>query len=121
MRRRISQRVALGSYLGLIALTTAWSAWLAPSTHFAISLVLVVAVFPLLLPLRGVLHGRVRTHLWAAYLVLLYFIHGVGVAYADPAERWLGLAEIALSLGFFFSASLYARWSAGERNEGPDP
>lgn len=112
MRRRIGQTLALGSYLGLVALMTAWCTWLAPSAHFPVSLVLVITVFPLLLPLRGVLHGRIRAHLWATYLILLYFIHGVGVAYADTAERWLGLAEIVLSLTFFFSASLYARWSA---------
>jgi uncharacterized membrane protein len=121
MKRRLSQAAALASYLGLIGLLTVWNVWLAPSAALPISLVLVVAVFPLLLPLRGVLHGRVRTHLWAAYLILLYFIHGVGVAYADPAERWLGLLEIALSLTFFFSASFYARWSASGPTQGADP
>ena len=55
---------------------------------------------------------RRRSPLWAAFVSLLYFIHGVGEAVANPDQRWLGLTEIGLSLLLFFAASLYARWGA---------
>ena len=112
VKRRLARALALTGYFGLLGLMTAWLAWIAPSARFPVSLVLVIAVFPLLLPLRGLLHGRPRAHAWAAFLSLPYFVHGVGEAYAGTGERWLALLEVALSLGLFFGASLYVRWSA---------
>ena len=109
---RLAHWLALGGHLGLLILTLAWHAWLAPSPYFPVSLVILVLVAPLLVPLRGLLSGRPRSHLWAAFLSLLYFIHGVGEAVANPAQRGLALAEIGLSLTLFFSATLYARWAA---------
>ena len=35
----------------------------------------------LLLPLRGILHGRPYTHAWTGYLCMLYFSHGTVEAY----------------------------------------
>jgi len=112
MKLHVTRALTLGSYFGLLALVTAWAAWISPSRYFPVALTLIVLAFPLLLPLRGLLHGRARAHIWAAFLSLLYFIHGVGKAYADPDERWLGLAEVGLSLGLVIGASLYVRWSA---------
>jgi len=104
--------LTLGGHLGLLILNLAWHAWLAPSVYFPVSLVVMVTAAPLLLPLPGLLQGRPRSHLWAAFLSLLYFTHGVGEAVANPEQRWLGIAEIALSLILFFAATLYARWTA---------
>lgn len=115
MRLALARWLSLAGVLGLIALSLAWHAWLAPPRYFPISLVILVTTVPLLLPLRGVLHERPRSHLWAAFASLLYFTHGVGEAVANPAQRWLGLAEIGLSLVLFLAASLYARWGAEAR------
>jgi uncharacterized membrane protein len=112
VRQRLARALALSGYFGLLALMTAWLAWIAPSAHLPVSLALVLAVFPLLLPLRGLLHGRPRAHIWAAFLSLAYFVHGVGEAFAGTDERWLGAVEVALSLALFFGASLYVRWHA---------
>lgn len=97
------------SYLCLIFFITAWVTVLAPPQVFPIALVLITCVAPLLLPLRGVLHGRDKPVNWAAYLSLLYFIHGVMEAVANPPTRLLGITEIIISLTVFFSASLYIR------------
>lgn len=97
------------SYLSLIAFITAWITVLSPPQTFPIALVLIVCVVPLLLPLRGVLHGRDKPVNWAAYLSLLYFIHGTTEAFANPDTRLLGIAEIIISLTVFFTASLYIR------------
>jgi uncharacterized membrane protein len=97
------------SYLGLIAFITAWITVLSPPQTFPIALVLITCVVPLLLPLMGVLHGREKPVNWAAYLSLLYFIHGITEAYASPATRMLGVIEIIIGLTVFCSASLYIR------------
>ncbi|ORU91068.1 MAG: hypothetical protein A6F72_00680 [Cycloclasticus sp. symbiont of Poecilosclerida sp. N] len=97
------------SYLTLIAFITAWITLLSPPETFPIALVLIICVVPLLLPLMGVLQGRDKPVNWAAYLSLLYFIHGAVEAFASPATRLLGIIEIIISLTVFFSASLYIR------------
>ncbi len=105
-------RLVLASYFALLLLTVVWHTWLFPSVYFPVSLVLIVTALPLLLPLRGLLHGRPRSHIWAALLSLLYFTHGVGEAFASPQQRWLGLLEILLSLTLVLSASFYVRQQA---------
>ncbi|MBL4783655.1 MAG: DUF2069 domain-containing protein [Porticoccaceae bacterium] len=97
------------SYLCLIAFVTAWITLLAPPQTFPIAMVLIVCVVPLLLPLMGVLNGRDKPVNWAAYLSLLYFIHGITEAFASPETRVLGVIEIIISLTVFCSASLYIR------------
>jgi len=97
------------SYLALIAWMTAWITLLSPPQSFPVALLLIIFVVPLLLPLMGVLHGRDKPVNWAAYLSLLYFIHGITEAFANPATRYLGLVEIILSLTVFFTGSLYIR------------
>jgi uncharacterized membrane protein len=114
MRVRLSRILTLVCYFGLLALVTAWTTWLSPSPYFPVALTLIVLAFPLLLPLRGLLHGRARAHIWAAFLSLLYFIHGIGEAFVSPSTRSLGLAEVGLSLGLVLGASLYVRWSASQ-------
>ena len=95
------------SYFALIGFITAWATILAPPTSFPISLILITCVLPLFLPLRGVLHGKEKPINWAAYLSLLYFIHGTMEAVADPTTRLLGLIEVIISLSVFLNASLY--------------
>jgi len=97
------------SYLSLIGFITAWITVLAPPQTFPIGLMLIACVVPLLLPLMGVLHGRDKPVNWAAYLSLLYFIHGVSEVFASAPTRLLGIVEIIISLTVFFSASLYIR------------
>ena len=114
MKQRAARVLTLTTYCVLLLLVLAWHAWLFPPVHLPVSLVLLIVTAPLLVPLRGLLQGRVRSHLWMAFLSLPYFVHGVGEAMANPMERWLGLAEIASSLLLFFSATLYARWTGAQ-------
>ena len=107
------QPIALAGYFALLTLTVVWHAWLFPSAYFPVSLVLIVMGLPLLLPLRGLLHGRPRSYIWASFLAMLYFVHGVGEAIANPQQRWLGFLEILFSLTLIISASLYVRQSGG--------
>jgi len=99
----------LTSYFSLIFFITAWITLLDPPQTFPIALLLICCVVPLLLPMMGVLNGKDKPVNWAAYLSLLYFIHGVSEVMTSPATRILGIVEVIISLTVFFSASLYIR------------
>lgn len=111
MRLRVTRVLVLAAYFALLVLQVIWHAWWHPSLYFPTALVLLVLAAPLLLPLRGLLHGRIRSHLWASFLMLLYFMHGVVEAYANPPQRVPALLEVGLSLTLFGAAILYVRWA----------
>ena len=102
------RNLASVSLIGLIALSVAWELWLAPLRPGGFWLVL--KVVPLLLPLFGILHGRVYTYRWSTLLIWLYFTEGAVRAWSDRGDSaTLALLEVALSLVFFVAAAWYAR------------
>ncbi len=105
-----SRWLTLAAYFALLSLMMLWQTVLAPPDLAPISIVLLILVGPLLLPLRGLLHGRPYTHAWTSFLVLLYFIHGVVEAYSNPPERLYAGLEIVFSVLLYISVLLYARY-----------
>lgn len=103
---------ALAGYFGLFALLMSWNTVFMPSTRFPIALVLIVWVSPLLLPLKGLLHGNLKSCSWAAYISLFYLIHGILEAYAVAAERLYASLEILFSLLLFTGCTFYIRSAA---------
>lgn len=101
--------LALAAHLALLALVLAWYTWLAPPARAPISLVLALVAIPLLLPLRGLLHGRAYTHAWTSFLALPYFALGVDAVAAGVRPAWLGWAVVAASLTLFATTVGYAR------------
>jgi uncharacterized membrane protein len=101
--------LTLTGYFGLLILLLAWNTWLAPPQQLPRTLVLVVLIIPLMFPLRGLLHGKVKTHGWLIFISLFYFTLGIGVAWTIPAERWLGWLEIGFSLLLYIGAVVYIR------------
>jgi uncharacterized membrane protein len=100
--------LCITSLIGLILLTLAWEGWLAPMRPGG-SLLLLKAV-PLLLPLFGILRGKIYTYQWSSMFVLLYFTEGVVRLYAEqglPAA--LAGVETALASVFFVSTILFVR------------
>lgn len=97
------------SLIALIALCLLWELKLAPLRPGGSLLAL--KVLPLLLPLRGVLKGRLYTLQWAAMLILLYFMEGVVRAWSDPSpmSAVMGGLEIVFSLAFYLCAVCYLR------------
>ena len=96
------------SLIALIALCVAWELWLAPQR--AGGSWLVVKVLPLLIPLFGILRGKIYTHRWMTLFIIAYFVEGVVRTYTDkglPAQ--LASVEIALTVILFVSAILYVR------------
>lgn len=113
-RTRRLQRLALGSYLLLIALTLAWEGWLAPTGPPGFWLTL--KSLPLLVPLFGLLRGRLRSHVYASLLVLPYLTEGLVIVWTEAARTaasgtLLSLAglEVIVSLLCFCAATFYVR------------
>lgn len=102
---------ACASLIALILLCLAWEGWLAPLRSGG-SLLILKAV-PLLFPLFGILRGKRYTYQWSSMFILLWFTEGAVRAWSDEGlSAGLAMAEIALSLTFFFSAIFYARLTA---------
>lgn len=108
--QKASYRIACISLLALIFLCLAWELWFAPIRPGGSWLAL--KALPLLLPVLGILNGRRYTYQWASMLVLAYFAEGAVRAFGDGG--WavaLASIEIVLSLVFFTSAIVYARFT----------
>lgn len=67
------------------------------------------AAVPLLLPLKGLLEGSLRSMTWAGYLVMLYLIIGITEAWSNPAQRWPALAQTLLVIIFVGSVLVFSR------------
>ncbi len=99
---------AAASLIGLIFLSVAWELWLAPLRPGGSWLVL--KVVPLLLPLFGILRGKIYTFRWSTLLIWLYFTEGVVRAWSDSGlSSWLGMLEWLLALIFFLAAAFFIR------------
>lgn len=107
MSRAIYHYAALVGFFGLFALLMAWPTVLAPATRLPVSLILLITVSPLLMPLRGLLKGHLKSCTWMSYISLIYFTHGIVEAYANPAERGYALIEVGFSLLLCFGAGFY--------------
>jgi uncharacterized membrane protein len=104
----------LAGYFGLLLLLTLWNTVVNPPVKLPVAIMLMLAVTPLLLPLRGVLHGRLKSCAWAAYLSLPYFFHGVTELASEPiaAGTLFDVLEVMFSLMLFFGGSFYIRYAA---------
>lgn len=67
-----------------------------------------IQVTPLLIFARGLHYAVLRTYGWVSFVILLYFMHGVLIAF-QPGQFWLGLIEAALSTVIFVLLILFIR------------
>ena len=111
---KFSRQLALLSYLALVAVLSTWYGLVEPAP-----LLLILLLLPLLFPLKGLLKGSPYTHAWSSFLILLYFIHGVVEAYANPPVRMWALLEVLASVTFYTGAVLYARLRGRELKQKP--
>ncbi len=104
----ILQATASASLISLILLALTWELWLAPV--YPQGSWLVLKVLPLLLPLFGILRGKLYTYRWSTLLVWLYFTEGVVRAWSDQGlSAQLAMLEWILALFFFISAAFFTR------------
>ena len=102
------------SLIALIFLCVAWEGWLAPLRPGGSMLIL--KVLPLMLPLFGILRGKIYTYQWASMLILAYFTEGAVRAWSDHGiSSILAGFEVFLTVIFFFSSIYFVRLSARQR------
>lgn len=100
--------LTLLGYFSLMGGFYIWHLWIHPLEKHLISVILLLQIGPLMLPLFGLLKGKVYTHAWSMYLAIYYFIVGVWYAGADE-QFYFGLYIIFTSLIFFTGTMFYAR------------
>lgn len=110
----MDQRWVSGFYLALIALQFIWHAILPQPRGSENWTLAAVAIIPLLLPLKGLLRGSLRSMTWAGYLVMLYLIIGIVEAWANPPQRVPALAQVILVACFVSSVLVFSR-STGQK------
>lgn len=116
---RVCHGLMAGSVLALALLLTLWLTVLSPpATPALIAPALLVLVLPVLVPVRGLLHGRRYTAAWSSLLSVFYFSYGVAFIPDAPPVRWLALGCTALALIWFVSSVFYVRVT---RAPGPRP
>lgn len=104
-------RLAAGSLVALLLLCLAWELWLAPLRPGGSMLAL--KALPLLLPLRGLLHGKRYTHQWTSMLALAYVAEGLVRAASDQGvSQALAMAETVLATLLFAGCLGHARVAA---------
>ena len=108
--------MALVGYFGTMAFLMLWIIKLAPP-QIPKSIALAISLLPLLLPLRGMIHGRVYTHSWSGFLALPYFAFGVDAAIHRTEKPWLGIVLVALSIVWFFGSAYYSKYKKVEANQ----
>ena len=102
------------SLVALILVCLTWEGWLAPLRPGGSLLVLKAA--PLLLPLKGILHGRRYTYQWTSMFILLYLMEGAVRAWADVGlSAGLAVVELILALSLFVACLFFARLTAPSR------
>jgi uncharacterized membrane protein len=105
---KILQVTASACLIGLIFLSVAWELWLAPLRPGGSWLVL--KTLPLLLPLFGILRGKLYTYRWSTLLIWIYFTEGVVRAWSDAGlSSQLATLEWVMALIFFFTAAFFTR------------
>lgn len=104
--------LVLASYTGLLIYFAVNSLLVLGGLRLATPVIWLIQTAPLLIFAHGLFTRRLRSHAWLSFVVLLYFTHGVLIAF-DPDRRWLGLTESVLCVALFCSLVWYIR---GYRN-----
>lgn len=114
-----ASRIATVSIIALAALQLAWHAWLAPPTQANPWALAIFFTLPILPALVLTLMRHRRAGYWGGLAALLYFSHGVMVAWSSPGELWLGLAQTALSAVLVVAASWDGMQARFNKPRGP--
>ena len=106
---KIGRWLTLLGYFSLMFGLFAWHLLLEPPAKHLMSVIIFFQLGPLMLPLFGLLNGKLYTHAWSMYLAIFYFV--IGVWYAGSNEDlFIGLYVIFTSLVFFTGGVIYTRF-----------
>ena len=104
----LSYRCIVGSYYALLCLFLINSLTALDQFSLAIPVIWLLQSAPLLGFARAIRRKNAQQLIWLSLVVLLYFMHGVLVAF-DPVRRIAGAAELGLSVLLFCGLLLYLR------------
>lgn len=108
------QWITVTAVLLMVLLTMLWELWLSPL--YPGGSWLAAKALIMLLPLRGLLHGKRYTFQWYTMFVLLWLLEGIMRAYAEQGlGRYLALIQVVLVVVSYTTANLYAKYSAPSR------
>jgi len=111
MNAQLARKLTLTSYAGLVITIVLWY-FISDPPRFVFSTILSLLYLGILLvPAYGLLRNKPRTYMWSSYLILLVFMHAIVETYANSIHRAYAIAELVLSLVFFFSATLCVRYA----------
>ena len=114
---KLGRILTLCGYFGLLAGLFAWHLVISPPPKHLMSVIIFFQIGPLMLPLFGLLNGKLYTHAWAMYLAIFYFVIGVWYAGYDE-DLGIGLYVISCSLLFFAGTVIYTRFMGKQLNTG---
>jgi len=108
----ILKNISLASFFGLMITLICWITLAEHGEHYPTSGWLIIALVPLIFPLRGILHGRPYTYAWAGFLILFYFAHGIGEVYSSESFNIYASLEVLFSVVFFIASITFIRLNA---------
>jgi uncharacterized membrane protein len=97
------------TYLALIILQPVWHALLPFPMGSESWWIALVATAPLLLPLKGILKGDIRSMTWGGYLLVLYLVIGIMEAWSNPPQRLPALSQTLFVSLCIYSMLRYSR------------
>ena len=106
------RQLSLLSFFGLMITLACWITLAEHSDNFPTASFLALALLPLLLPLRGLLHGKPYTYAWNSFMLLFYFSHAVGELYSSQHFDFYPTLAVLFSTLCFISSILFIRFNA---------
>ncbi len=104
------RRVSLLAYAATLLLSFNWLSWYSPPTEVPRALLLLIIVVPLVLPLRGFLHGRAMSYVAVAMVAMWLFAVGLDIALYEQAWTALGWTLTGCSVVLFVACYFYLRY-----------
>ncbi|MEX0963324.1 MAG: DUF2069 domain-containing protein [Pseudohongiellaceae bacterium] len=98
----------LGAYYALLLYFVVSAVLVFGEFRVASFAIWIIQVAPLLIFARGLHRAQLRTYGWVSFVILLYFMHGVLIAF-EPQRFWLGLVEVLLCSTIFVLLILFIR------------
>ena len=110
MNAQAARTLTLASYAALVITVVLWYFIIDPPRFVFSTILSLLYLGILLLPAYALLKRKPRTYLWSSYLILIFFMHAIVETYANSAHRGYAIAELVLSVLYFFSATLCMRY-----------
>lgn len=103
-----ARMAVLLSYSGLIIYFGLLSVVALEGLKPAVIAIWFIQVLPLIIFARSLYLTHLRTYGWLCFVVLLYFLHAVLVAF-DPSRRLFGIVEVVLCSVLFVALVIFIR------------